>query len=162
MTHTQALEKSIGFDSSEQRVFLHLWRTYDLFKEIEDTCLSQFGLTPQQYNVLRILKAAAPKGMQTMQLGQRMISRGPDMTRMLDRLEAKQLITRERGKENRRAVEAVITSEGLELLKKMEADIVAMHEHQLGHLSSNQQTQLVRLLRLARQPHEDSSCNWLE
>ena len=97
-----------------------------------------------------------------MQLGQRMISRGPDMTRMLDRLEAKKLISRERGKENRRAVEALITSEGLTLLEKMAADIVAMHEHQLGHLSSNQQTQLVRLLQLARQPHEDSSCNWLE
>jgi len=162
MTDLQAVEKSIGFDSSEQRVFLHLWRTYDLFKAIEDTCLSKFGVTPQQYTALRVLKAAYPDGVQTMQLGQRMISRGPDMTRMLDRLESMKLINRARGKENRRAVEAVITPTGLTLLETMATEIVAMHQHQLGHLSSNQQTQLVRLLRLARQPHEDLSCNWLE
>lgn len=119
MTATQAVKKSIGFDSSEQRVFLHLWRTYDLFKTIEDTCLSKFGVPPQQYNALRVLKAAYPNGIQSMQLGQRMISRRPDMTRMLDRLESMKLINRARGKENRRAVEAVITPAGLTLLETM-------------------------------------------
>lgn len=162
MTDTQAVEKSIGFDSSEQRVFLHLWRTYDLFKAIEETCLSKFAVTAQQYNALRILKAAYPNGMQTMQLGQRMISRGPDITRMLDRLESMNFINRARGKENRRAVEAVITQTGLALLETMAIEIVAMHQRQLGHLSPSQQAQLIRLLQLARQPHEDLSCNWFE
>lgn len=152
----------IQFDSSEQRVFLHLWRTYDVLKAIEDDCMSKQDLTPQQYNVLRILKAAHPGGMQTMQLGQRMISRGPDMTRMLDRLEDRKLVKRTRSPENRRVVEAVITPNGLALLKTMASEIVEMHQRQVGHLSPTQQQQLIKLLRLARQPHEDSTCNWLE
>jgi DNA-binding MarR family transcriptional regulator len=151
----------VDFDSTEQRVFLHLWRTYDLLKAIEDECLSAHNLTAQQYNVLRILKAAAPGGMQTMQLGQRMISRGPDMTRMLDRLEERKLIKRTRSPENRRVVEAKLLTAGLRLLDAMASQIVAMHERQLGHLTAPQQQQLIRLLRSARQPHEDATCNWL-
>jgi DNA-binding MarR family transcriptional regulator len=151
---------AIGFDSVEQRVFLHLWRTYDLFKAVEAECMSRFEITPQQYNVLRILKVASSAGVQTMQLGQQMISRGPDITRMLDRLEAKKLIRRTRSKENRRAVTAVITPAGLSLLNAMSSEIVAMHQRQVGHLSAAQQNQLIRLLRLARKPHEDASCQW--
>jgi DNA-binding MarR family transcriptional regulator len=162
VNEAQDITNPIQFDSSEQRVFLHLWRTYDVLKAIEDDCMTQHDLTPQQYNVLRILKAAHPGGMQTMQLGQRMISRGPDMTRMLDRLEDRKLVKRTRSPENRRVVEAVITSTGLTLLKAMAGQIVEMHQKQVGHLSATQQQQLIKLLRLARQPHEDSTCNWLE
>ncbi len=152
---------AIEFDSTEQRVFLHLWRTYDLLKAVEVECLAKFEVTAQQYNVLRILKSVAPEGLPTMQLGQRMISRGPDMTRMLDRLEARQLIKRERQQDNRRVVEVWITSAGLKLLERMQPEILAMHQKQVGHLSSTQPQQLVRLLRIVRQPHEDASCNWL-
>jgi DNA-binding MarR family transcriptional regulator len=153
--------EAIEFDSTEQRVFLHLWRTYDLLKVVEEECLSRFEVTAQQYNVLRILKSVAPSGLPTMQLGQRMISRGPDMTRMLDRLEKRQLIVRQRQAGNRRVVEAWITSAGLQLIQQMDHEIVAMHQKQVGHLSPSQQQQLIHLLRMARQPHEDASCNWL-
>jgi DNA-binding MarR family transcriptional regulator len=161
MNQTQALASSIEFDSDEQRVFLHLWRTYDLLRAIEDECMSKFALAPQQYNTLRILKAAHPRGLPIMQLGSRMISRGPDMTRMLDRLEVKKLIKRSRSRQNRRSVEVVITTAGLTLLKAMEVEIIAMHRRQVGHLSPTQQSQLIRLLRLARKPHEDATCGWL-
>jgi DNA-binding MarR family transcriptional regulator len=152
---------AIEFDSTEQRVFLHLWRTYDLLKAVEEECLDKFEVTGQQYNVLRILKSVAPDGLPTMQLGQRMISRGPDMTRMLDRLEARRLIKRERQQTNRRVVEAWITATGLALLDRMQQQILAMHRKQVGHLSPTQQQQLIRLLRILRQPHEDASCKWL-
>lgn len=152
---------AIEFDSTEQRVFLHLWRAYDLLKSVEEECLARFEVTAQQYNVLRILKSVAPDPMQTMQLGSRMISRGPDMTRMLDRLEARSLIKRERHQANRRVVEASITAAGMKLLDRMQGEILAMHQKQVGHLSPSQQQQLIRLLRALRQPHEDASCNWL-
>ena len=158
---TSLSDDAIEFDSTEQRVFLHLWRTYDLLKAVEEECLAGFEVTAQQYNVLRILKSVAPEGLPTMQLGQRMISRGPDMTRMLDRLEGQSLIKRERQQANRRVVEAWITAAGLKLLDRMQAQILAMHQKQVGHLSSAQQQQLIRLLRIVRQPHEDASCNWL-
>jgi DNA-binding MarR family transcriptional regulator len=157
----QPTNDAIEFDSTEQRVFLHLWRAYDLLKSVEEECLARFEVTAQQYNVLRILKSVAPDPMQTMQLGSRMISRGPDMTRMLDRLEVRSLIKRERHQVNRRVVEASITAEGMKLLDRMQAEILAMHQKQVGHLSPNQQQQLIRLLRVVRQPHEDASCNWL-
>jgi len=152
---------ALEFDSTEQRVFLHLWRTYDLLKVVEDECLAKFEVTAQQYNVLRILRAVSPEGLPTMQLGQRMISRGPDMTRMLDRLESRHLIKRERHQENRRVVEAWITVAGVKLLDVMQNEILSMHQKQVGHLSPDQQQQLIGLLRIARQPHEDASCDWL-
>jgi DNA-binding MarR family transcriptional regulator len=158
---TSVSSDAIEFDSTEQRVFLHLWRAYDLLKAVEDECLATFEVTAQQYNVLRILKSVAPDGLPTMQLGQRMISRGPDMTRMLDRLEARALIKRERQQANRRVVEAWITAAGSKLLDRMQQQILAMHHKQVGHLSQSQQQQLIRLLRIVRQPHEDASCNWL-
>jgi len=158
---TSVSDDALEFDSNEQRVFLHLWRTYDLLKVVEDECLAQFEVTAQQYNVLRILKAVSPEGLPTMRLGQRMISRGPDMTRMLDRLEARHLIKRQRQKENRRVVEAWITTAGIQLLDAMHHELLIMHQKQVGHLSPDQQQQLTHLLRLVRQPHEDASCGWL-
>jgi len=158
---TSLSSDAIEFDSTEQRVFLHLWRTYDLLKAVEDECLVSFEVTAQQYNVLRILESVAPDSLPTMRLGQRMISRGPDMTRMLDRLEARSLIRRQRRQANRRVVEAGITAAGLNLLARMQQQILAMHRKQVGHLSPSQQHQLIRLLRIVRQPHEDASCDWL-
>ncbi|HBJ34841.1 MAG TPA: MarR family transcriptional regulator [Planctomycetaceae bacterium] len=152
---------AIEFDSIEQRVFLHLWRTYDLLKVFEDECLTKFEITAQQYNVLRILKSVSPEGLPTMQLGQRMISRGPDMTRMLDRLESRHLIKRQRQDSNRRVVEAWITAIGLSMLDSMHHEILTMHQKQVGHLSPDQHQQLIQLLRLVRKPHEDASCDWL-
>ncbi len=80
---------------------------------------------------------------------------------MLDRLEQRQLIIRERRSENRRVVEVAITQQGLDLLDKMAADVQAMHERQLGHLNRTEQRELTALLKRIREPHEDASCNWL-
>ena len=151
-----------GFDSQEQEVFLQLWRTYDCLKALEDQLFGKYDLSAQQYNALRLLEAAAPDGIQTMDLGRRMISRSPDTTRLIDRLEKRGFISRSRREDNRRVVEISISQAGLDLLREMDAEVNEMNQKQLGHLSAQQQQQLVKLLRLARKPHEDSTCDWLE
>ncbi len=112
---TKAVQQP-GFDSQEQEVFLQLWRTYDCLKALEDQLFGQYDLSAQQYNALRLLEAASPDGIQTMDLGRRLISRSPDTTRMVDRLEKRGLITRSRLKDNRRVVEITISKAGSQLL----------------------------------------------
>lgn len=151
---TAEADGSIPFDSPSQRVFLHLWRTYDLLKAIEDECLAGFGVSAQQYNVLRLLRAIHPRAVPTMQLGRDLVSRGPDITRMLDRLSRQQWIERTRPSDNRRRVDVGITAAGLALLDEMDRAIIPMHERQLGHLSDEEREQLIGLLRIVRRPHE--------
>ena len=151
----------LAFDSEEQKVFLHLWRTYDCLKGIEDQVFSRFQISPQQYNALRLLSAAHPTPLQTLSLAKQLITRSPDITRLLDRLEKSDWIQRNRPANNRRIVEISITDAGLQLLSQMQSEIVAMHHKQLGHLTSEQRESLIKLLRLARRPHDDASCNWL-
>ena len=142
------------FDSLEQEAFLNLWRTYDRLKELEDRAFARVDLSAQQYNTLRLLRSVAPDAMQTLDLGSRLISRAPDMTRLLDRLERRGLLSRERRPENRRVVEVRITPEGLALLDDLQADVQEFHREQLGHLDEQSLRQLVDLLHRARQPHE--------
>lgn len=152
----------LAFDSDEQAVFLHLWRTYDCLKALEDQVFSSFEMSPQQYNALRLLSASHPLPLQTLNLAKQLISRSPDITRLLDRLEKNSWITRNRPATNRRIVEVFITPTGLGLLRKMQGEILAMHQRQLGHLNEHQRESLIELLRLARKPHDDASCNWLD
>ena len=149
------------FDSPEQEVFLNLWRTYDCLKALEESLFGRYQLSAQQYNALRLLAAADPQPLQTLSLGRRLISRAPDVTRMLDRLEKRSLVTRHRRAENRRVVEVALTEAGRALLSEMADQVRQMHRQQLGHLGSAQQRQLIELLQRARQPHEDASCDWL-
>src|SRR5436309_4682082 len=93
-----------GFDSLEQEVFLNLWRTYDRLRALEDELFGSHGLTPQQYNALRLLRAAYPGKVPTLSLGSKLISRAPDITRLLDKLNERGLIDRERPAGNRRVV----------------------------------------------------------
>src|SRR4051812_2383249 len=74
------------FDSLYQEVYLGLWRTYDRLRALEDELFAGYELTAQQYNVLRLLKAARPDGVPTLTLADRLVSRAPDVTRMIDRL----------------------------------------------------------------------------
>lgn len=152
---------AIPFDSASQRVFLHLWRTYDVLRSIEDACLSDFGVSAQQYNVLRILRASHPEGVPTMQLGRMMVSRGPDITRMVDRLSKRKWVRRARPRGNRRVVKVGITAAGLDLLSEMDGAIVEMHERQLGHLKNQEKEHLIELLKIVRRPHEDNHEDWL-
>src|SRR5690606_29508186 len=83
------------FDSLEQEAFLNLWRTYDRLKALEEQVFAQVGLSAQQYNALRLLRSVHPGAMPTLLLGSRLISRAPDMTRLLDRLQQRDLLSRQ-------------------------------------------------------------------
>jgi DNA-binding MarR family transcriptional regulator len=148
------------FDSVEQEVFLNLWRTYDRLRALEDGLFGGFDLTPQQYNVLRLLRADHPRAVQTLTLAERLVSRAPDITRMLDRLEQRGLVCRERPPDNRRVVRVKITAAGLALLEQIAAPLRDCHQRQLGHLGQADLKQLARLLRAARLPHEGEISPW--
>src|SRR5882724_10996681 len=117
----------------EDRLFVALLKASDSLASQGDQLMKANGLTSAQYNVLRILRGAGPDGLPCNSIAERMISRDPDMTRLLDRMEKRELITRERQKEDRRVVKARITDEGLKLLKKMDAPIRELHKSQFAH-----------------------------
>jgi DNA-binding MarR family transcriptional regulator len=148
------------FDSLEQEVFLNLWRTYDRLRALEDELFSRFDLTPQQYNVLRLLRAEHPGTLPTLALANRLVSRAPDITRMLDKLEQRGLIVRDRRRDNRRVVRVGITAAGLALVREIAEPLRACHSRQLGHLAPAALKRLSTLLRAARAPHEDENSSW--
>jgi DNA-binding MarR family transcriptional regulator len=148
------------FDSLEQEVFLNLWRTYDRLRLLEDDLFARFDLTPQQYNLLRLLKAVHPGALPTLALADRLVSRAPDITRMLDKLEERGLVARQRLEDNRRVVEVGITRAGLALLRASAGPLRECHVRQLGHMPARDLKRLAALLRIARRPHEDAASPW--
>jgi DNA-binding MarR family transcriptional regulator len=130
----------------EGQIFVALLRASDSLASETERLIKANGLTSAQYNVLRILRGAGPEGLPCNAIGERMISRDPDMTRLLDRMEKRELITRERQKEDRRVVKARITDEGLKLLKKMDAPIRELHKSQFAHMTSARLKTLMDLL----------------
>jgi DNA-binding MarR family transcriptional regulator len=157
---TRITRKAVRFDSLDQEVFLSLWRTYDRLRMLEDELFARFDLTPQQYNALRLLKAEHPAAIPTLTLANRLVSRAPDITRLLDKLEQRGLIERERLADNRRVVQVRLTESGMALLDELSEPLKDCHARQLGHLSSVQLKQLCELLRLARAPMEDPDGHW--
>lgn len=156
-TEPDAPRASQRFDSLEQEVFLNLWRTYDRLRAFEDELFSKHDLTPQQYNALRLLRGEHPNRLHTLDLAGRLISRAPDITRLLDKLEERGLIARDRPPDNRRVVRIGITEAGLKLLADLHDPLMECHNRQLGHLSRKQLTDLIALLHAAREPHENPS-----
>jgi DNA-binding MarR family transcriptional regulator len=130
----------------EDQIFVALLKTSDSVASEADQLIKANGLTSAQYNVLRILRGAGPEGLPCNTIAERMISRDPDMTRLLDRMEKRALISRERQKEDRRVVKARITDEGLKLLKKMDVPIRELHKTQFAHMTSARLKTLMDLL----------------
>jgi DNA-binding MarR family transcriptional regulator len=148
------------FDSPHQEAFLALWRTYDRLRAHEDELFARFDLTPQQYNALRLLRAEHPDPLPTLVLAERLVSRAPDITRMLDKLDERGLITRVRPPENRRSVLVGLAGAGFALIEEIAAPLKACHAKQLGHMKSAELQQLIGLLKQARAPHEPEDSVW--
>jgi len=148
------------FDSLEQEAFLNLWRSYDRLHLMEEELFGRFDLTPQQYNALRLLRGEGPGKLATLALASRLVSRAPDITRLLDKLEERGLIERERPPDNRRMVLIGLTAKGQSLLSSLDEEVRACHARQLGHLSPDQLGELIALLKAARAPHEESGSHW--
>jgi DNA-binding MarR family transcriptional regulator len=152
--------KSRRFDSLEQEAFLNLWRAYDRLRALEDELFSRHDLTPQQYNALRLLSAAHPDKLPTLELAGRLVSRAPDITRLLDKLAERDLIERDRPADNRRVVRIGISAAGLTLLRDLQEPLARCHARQLGHLSKKQLKDLIALLHMVRAPHEQVGSAW--
>jgi DNA-binding MarR family transcriptional regulator len=119
----------------EERIFLALLKTANALGLEAEQLIKSAGLTGTQFNVLRILRGAQPGGLACRSIGDRMISHDPDMTRLLDRLEKRGLITRERQKDDRRVVKTHITRAGLEILKPLDHPMRELHKRQFRHMS---------------------------
>jgi DNA-binding MarR family transcriptional regulator len=133
----------------EEAAFLELMRTTDMLSRGLVRLLKSEDLSPAQYNVLRILRGA-PEGLFCGEIGSRMITRDPDVTRLLDRLEKRELISRCREAEDRRTVMARITPAGLKVLARLDEPVQAAHRKQLGHLGRRRLRSLTELLGVAR------------
>jgi DNA-binding MarR family transcriptional regulator len=135
--------------STEEAAFLDLLRTTDMLSRGLVQVLKTEGISATQYNVLRILRGA-PGGLACGEIASRMITRDPDITRLLDRLEKRRLISRWREARDRRTVMARITPQGLALLTRLDEPVEAAHRKQLGHLGRERLRTLSEVLSLAR------------
>jgi DNA-binding MarR family transcriptional regulator len=142
------------FASREEEALLNLLRTSDYFEREVQRRTREWGVTSAQYNVLRILRGAGQEGLTCTAIGERMITAEPDITRLLSRLKALKLIRRRRDKRDRRVVWTQIAEAGLELLRKMDPMILAGPKELLGHMSSAEIAEMIRLLERAR--HSDA------
>jgi DNA-binding MarR family transcriptional regulator len=138
------------FRRIEDEAFVTLQRTADALLQGVAAALKPVGLSPAQYNVLRILRGAGPDGLACREIAERMITRDPDITRLLDRLEDRGLITRTRDRADRRVIATRITEKGLRILKDLEGPIGQLHVEQLGHLGDQRLRSLIDLLEMAR------------
>ena len=114
------------------------------------------GITLQQYNVLRILRGAGDEGLPTLEIAHRMIEQSPGITRLMDRLEAKGLVRRQRSATDRRQVRCWITPTGLALLEQLDASVNQADEALLGALASDEVDRLILLLDAVRATHDES------
>lgn len=121
-------------------------RTAAVLEHALEETFKAHGITATQFNVLRILRGAGSHGLCRAEVGERMIRRVPDVTRLLDRLEDAGLIARARGGDDRRYVTTRITKAGLALLDRCDGEVAAMHEAHLGHLGQAKLRRLVALL----------------
>lgn len=150
--------KTGPFESLEQEVFLNCWRTTDWLMRSTWALLKGADLSPTLYNVLRILRGVGSQGISCQDIAQRMITRDPDLTRLLDRLEKRHLVARHRQQRDRRVVKATITEAGLAVLAQLDDPMRQMHLRQLGHLGKQRLTQLLQLLEEVRgQPVADGA-----
>jgi DNA-binding MarR family transcriptional regulator len=134
------------FPSVAQEGVVSVMRTADLLRRRGAAFLEPFGITVQQFNVLRILRGGASDGLPTLEVGARMVEETPGITRLLDRLETKGLVRRQRCPKDRRQHLCWITDEGLELLRSLDGPIVKHSDEIMGGLSRKEQSDLIRLL----------------
>lgn len=134
----------------EEEAFLHLQRTADAYLQLAAGLLRPYGLSPTQYNVLRILRGAGDEGLPCGEIANRMITRDPDITRLLDRLENRGWVERQRLKTDRRVVLTRITPEGLRLVGSIDEPMRALHRKRLGRMEEGRLRELISLLGEAR------------
>lgn len=149
-TLREELKQTRPFWSPEEEASLAILRTAAILDHATAEMLKPFGVTPTQYNVLRILRGAGQSGLCRYEIGERLVSKVPDVTRLLDRLVDIGLVERERSNDDRRLVTTRITPAGLELLTRIDAPLADFHSARLGHLGEVRLRALIDLLATAR------------
>ena len=144
------LKQNIPFSSREQEAYLSLLRTADALQAQAEAKLKEFGLTGTQYNALRILRGAGPEGLPCREIGERMITHDPDITRLLNRLADRGFVERTRARDDRRVIYGKITAAGLRLLREMDAPLEKYGREMLRHVGQEKLKQLIELLELVR------------
>ena len=146
-----AIKQSRPFRSAAQEATIGLLLTAETIRwPLQDLLTGHDELTPQQYNVLRILRGAGPAGLPTLEIGTRMIERTPGITRLLDRIESKGLVERTRHTEDRRQVICRITDHGLSLLRRLDRPVEALDDAVMSSLDQAELAELIRLLNKVR------------
>lgn len=140
------------FESLEAEVFLNLMRTADALSRRLEEILKLAGLSPTQYNVLRILRGAGEQGLCCREVAERMITRDPDITRLLDRLERRGLLTRSRDSKDRRVITVRIAPAGLKVLKDLDGPMTTHNRNLFSHMDQPALRQLLELLEAVREP----------
>ncbi len=151
---SSALQREIGqtrpFRSPAQEATVSILRTADVVRRRLVEVVEPHGVTLQQYNVLRILRGAHPDPLPTLEIGERLIERMPGITRLLDRLEEKGLVRRERCSDDRRLVHCWITPAGLELLAAMDDAMDRADDDAVAELEPDETMALTALLERVR------------
>ena len=145
----QEIKKKTPFDLPEQEAMLNLLRTADQLQIRFSRLFRRFGLTPQQYNILRILRGEG-KPLPILEIAARMITVVPGITGLIDRLEAGGLVERKRCSEDRRVIYVAITSKAIALLDQIDEPLLKLHREVLGHMSREELKSLTQLLEKAR------------
>jgi DNA-binding MarR family transcriptional regulator len=147
------LQQSKAFGSLRQEAILQMARSSAVLTHCWEQSLRGMGITGTQYNVLRILRGAGVAGLSRHAVGCRMVTQVPDVSRLLDRMTAAGLVTRARGTEDRRKVNATITSKGLSILAELDESSLRVPDEQLSHMPDEHVRRLIELLDEARSPH---------
>ena len=145
------LKQSTPFGSLEQEAFLSVLRTAAVFDQAITEGLKPYDLSPTQYNALRILRGAGSRGIACQEIAERMITRDPDITRLLDRLESRGLAERARSKGDRRVVLTFISARGMKLLASIDPSSPEVPKRVLGPVGEKGLRQLIELLEEARE-----------
>jgi DNA-binding MarR family transcriptional regulator len=147
----EEIQQRKQFASLEAEAALALLRTADQLQTLITEMLKPYGLSPTQYNALRILRGAGSAGLACSQIGERMINRDPDITRLLDRLQRRGLVVRGRHARDRRVIKARILAAGLKLLESLDQPVEQFQRTLLGHLGERRLRALIRLLDATRE-----------
>ena len=139
-------KKSCAEVPLEGRLFVAILKCADGLSQDAEQLIKSHGLTGAQYNVLRILRGAGKDGASCKDIGSRMVARDPDITRLMDRLEQRGLLTRDRAREDRRIVTHRLSEAGLELVNALDGPIEAVHRRTLGRMKAQKLRDLVGLL----------------
>ncbi len=148
------LKQTRPFARIEEEAVLNVMRTAEVIERVLSDFLKTFDLSPVQYNVLRILRGAEPAGATCSQIGERLLTRDPDITRLLDRMESRGWIVRERSKEDRRAVITRISETGMQLVNRIDQPIEAMNQVVMGRFTPDDLAALITSLERVREAFE--------